>query len=141
MMLDQDASPPAIAELDAQYGFDQPLAVQYVRRLSETLWGDLSRSSSGAGAGLRHVATDCAVAHGPGVGSTRGGFRRGGACGRRVAALDNAPPCLAKHPASRGIAIRSQCIVRDFHHGQSKFSRAGQPGADRGLGRHGACWV
>jgi len=44
MMLGQDASTQAIAELDAQYGFDQPLPVQYVRWLGEALRGDLGRS-------------------------------------------------------------------------------------------------
>jgi peptide/nickel transport system permease protein len=44
MMLGQDASPQTIAELDAEYGFDQPLAVQYMRWLGEALRGDLGRS-------------------------------------------------------------------------------------------------
>lgn len=44
MMLGQDASPQAIAALNAQYGFDQPLLVQYLHWLGAALHGDLGRS-------------------------------------------------------------------------------------------------
>ncbi len=44
MMLGQDASPQAIAALNARYGFDQPIAVQYVHWLGAALQGDLGRS-------------------------------------------------------------------------------------------------
>ena len=44
MMLGQDASPQAIAALNARYGFDQPIAVQYVHWLGSALQGDLGRS-------------------------------------------------------------------------------------------------
>ena len=44
MMLGQDASPQAIAALNARYGFDQPIAVQYVHWLGAAVQGDLGRS-------------------------------------------------------------------------------------------------
>lgn len=44
MMLGQDASPQAIAALNAQYGFDQPAMTQYLRWLGDALTGDLGRS-------------------------------------------------------------------------------------------------
>jgi peptide/nickel transport system permease protein len=44
MMLGQDASPQAIAALNAAYGFDQPAVVQYLRWLGNALGGDLGRS-------------------------------------------------------------------------------------------------
>ena len=44
MMLGQDASPQAIAELNHRYGFDRPVAVQYVSWLGHALRGDLGRS-------------------------------------------------------------------------------------------------
>ena len=44
MMLGQDASPQAIAALNAAYGFDQPAVVQYLRWLGDALGGDLGRS-------------------------------------------------------------------------------------------------
>jgi peptide/nickel transport system permease protein len=44
MMLGQDASPGAIAALNARYGFDQPIAAQYVHWLGSALQGDLGRS-------------------------------------------------------------------------------------------------
>lgn len=44
MMLGQDASPKAIAALDAQYGFNQPIVSQYLRWLDNALHGDLGRS-------------------------------------------------------------------------------------------------
>lgn len=44
MMLGQDASPQAIAALNAKYGFDQPLALQYAHWLEAALRGDLGRS-------------------------------------------------------------------------------------------------
>ncbi len=44
MMLGQDASPQAIAALNAQYGFDRPAVVQYLHWLGGALLGDLGRS-------------------------------------------------------------------------------------------------
>ena len=44
MMLGQDASPQAIAELNHRYGFDRPVAVQYASWLAHALQGDLGRS-------------------------------------------------------------------------------------------------
>ena len=44
MMLGQDASPQAVAALNARYGFDQPIAVQYLHWLGAALQGDLGRS-------------------------------------------------------------------------------------------------
>jgi|HubBroStandDraft_1064217.scaffolds.fasta_scaffold20730_3 peptide/nickel transport system permease protein len=44
MMLGQDASPKAIAALNAAYGFDQPAVTQYLRWLGGALSGDLGRS-------------------------------------------------------------------------------------------------
>ena len=44
MMLGQDASPKAIAALNAAYGFDQPALAQYLRWLGHALTGDLGRS-------------------------------------------------------------------------------------------------
>ncbi|HET7879261.1 MAG TPA: ABC transporter permease [Acetobacteraceae bacterium] len=44
MMLGQDASPQAVAALNAAYGFDQPAALQYLRWLGSALIGDLGRS-------------------------------------------------------------------------------------------------
>ncbi len=44
MMLGEDASPQAIAELNALYGFDRPVTVQYVDWLRKALTGDLGRS-------------------------------------------------------------------------------------------------
>ncbi|MGH7069986.1 MAG: ABC transporter permease [Acetobacteraceae bacterium] len=44
MMLGKDASPQAIAALDAQYGFDRPVLVQYFDWLRKALVGDLGRS-------------------------------------------------------------------------------------------------
>jgi peptide/nickel transport system permease protein len=44
MMLGQDASPQAIAKLNAVYGFDQPAIVQYLHWLGGALSGDLGRS-------------------------------------------------------------------------------------------------
>ncbi len=44
MMLGQDASPQAIAALNAQYGFDRPVLSQYLHWLGDALTGDLGRS-------------------------------------------------------------------------------------------------
>jgi peptide/nickel transport system permease protein len=44
MMLGQDASPQAIATLNAAYGFDQPALIQYLHWLGGALTGDLGRS-------------------------------------------------------------------------------------------------
>jgi len=44
MMLGQDASPLAIARLNAQYGFDRPAVIQYLHWLGGALTGDLGRS-------------------------------------------------------------------------------------------------
>jgi peptide/nickel transport system permease protein len=44
MMLGQDANPQAIAALNAKYGFDQPVFVQYAHWLDAALHGDLGRS-------------------------------------------------------------------------------------------------
>jgi peptide/nickel transport system permease protein len=44
MMLGQDASPQAIAALNAQYGFDRPALSQYLHWLGDALTGDLGRS-------------------------------------------------------------------------------------------------
>jgi len=44
LMLGQDASPQAIAALNARMGFDQPLATQYLQWLGGALTGDLGRS-------------------------------------------------------------------------------------------------
>jgi peptide/nickel transport system permease protein len=44
MMLGQDASPEAVAALNAAYGFDRPAALQYLDWLRRALGGDLGRS-------------------------------------------------------------------------------------------------
>ena len=44
MMLGQDASPQAVAALNAAYGFDQPALMQYLHWLGSALTGDLGRS-------------------------------------------------------------------------------------------------
>ena len=44
MMLGQDASPQAVAALNAKYGFDQPIIVQYAHWLGGVLRGDFGRS-------------------------------------------------------------------------------------------------
>ena len=44
MMLGQEASPQAIAALNAAYGFDQPALAQYLHWLAGALTGDLGRS-------------------------------------------------------------------------------------------------
>lgn len=44
LMLGQDASPNAIADLNKKFGFDQPLVVQYWNWLSSALTGDFGRS-------------------------------------------------------------------------------------------------
>jgi len=44
MMLGEDASPQAIADLNARYGFDRPILVQYVDWLSQAMRGDFGRS-------------------------------------------------------------------------------------------------
>ena len=44
MMLGEDATPEAIAALNARYGFDRPAHVQYVDWLVRALQGDLGRS-------------------------------------------------------------------------------------------------
>jgi peptide/nickel transport system permease protein len=44
MMLGQDASPQAIAALNAAYGFDQPATLQYLHWLGNALMGDFGRS-------------------------------------------------------------------------------------------------
>src|ERR1700761_5955314 len=44
MMLGQDASPQAIAALNAAYGFDRPVLLQYSSWLGRALGGDLGRS-------------------------------------------------------------------------------------------------
>jgi peptide/nickel transport system permease protein len=43
-MLEEDASPEAIASLRREFGFDQPVPIQYVRWLERVLRGDLGRS-------------------------------------------------------------------------------------------------
>ena len=47
MMLGEDASPEAIAELNALYGFDRPVLVQYFDWLGSALTGDFGRSFTG----------------------------------------------------------------------------------------------
>jgi peptide/nickel transport system permease protein len=44
MMLGEEASPKAIAELNARYGFDRPAYVQYFEWLGKALTGDFGRS-------------------------------------------------------------------------------------------------
>jgi peptide/nickel transport system permease protein len=44
MMLGEDASPAAIAELNARYGFDRPAHVQYFDWLGKAVTGDFGRS-------------------------------------------------------------------------------------------------
>ena len=44
MMLGQDASPQAVAALNAAYGFDQPAVLQYLHWLGGAATGDLGRS-------------------------------------------------------------------------------------------------
>jgi peptide/nickel transport system permease protein len=44
MMLGQDASPKAVAALNAAYGFDRPAVLQYLDWLGRALHGDLGRS-------------------------------------------------------------------------------------------------
>ena len=46
LMLGQDATPDAIAELNARLGFDRPLVVQYLEWMQRALSGDLGRSYS-----------------------------------------------------------------------------------------------
>jgi peptide/nickel transport system permease protein len=46
LMLGQDATPAAIAELNARLGFDRPLIVQYVDWMKGALTGDFGRSYS-----------------------------------------------------------------------------------------------
>ena len=46
LMLGQDATPDAIAELNARLGFDRPLIVQYLEWMQRALIGDLGRSYS-----------------------------------------------------------------------------------------------
>ncbi len=46
MMLGRDATPQAIAELDARLGFDQSLITQYLDWMGHSLTGDLGRSFS-----------------------------------------------------------------------------------------------
>ncbi|MGE4657767.1 MAG: ABC transporter permease, partial [Gammaproteobacteria bacterium] len=44
MMLGEDASPAAIAELNARYGFDRPIYEQYLNWMWNALQGDFGRS-------------------------------------------------------------------------------------------------
>jgi peptide/nickel transport system permease protein len=44
MMLGEDATPQAVADLNARLGFDRPVLVQYVDWLTRALHGDLGRS-------------------------------------------------------------------------------------------------
>jgi len=44
MMLGEEASPKAIAELNARYGFDRPVHIQYFEWLGKALTGDFGRS-------------------------------------------------------------------------------------------------
>lgn len=44
MMLGEDADPAAIAELNARYGFDRPIYVQYLDWMGNALQGDFGRS-------------------------------------------------------------------------------------------------
>lgn len=44
MMLGQDASPEAIRELNAAYGFDRPVVIQYLDWIGSALQGDFGRS-------------------------------------------------------------------------------------------------
>src|SRR3989475_3140841 len=44
MMLGQDASPDAIAAINARYGFDRPLYVQYFDWITSAIRGDFGRS-------------------------------------------------------------------------------------------------
>lgn len=44
MMLGEEASPRAVAELNARYGFDRPAVVQYFDWLGKALTGDFGRS-------------------------------------------------------------------------------------------------
>ena len=44
MMLGEDASPSAVAELNARYGFDRPAYVQYFSWLGKAMTGDFGRS-------------------------------------------------------------------------------------------------
>ncbi|MBV9019040.1 MAG: ABC transporter permease [Alphaproteobacteria bacterium] len=44
MMLGQDASPQAVAALNAQYGFDRPAVLQYLHWLGNAFNGDFGRS-------------------------------------------------------------------------------------------------
>lgn len=46
LMLGQDATPEAIAELNARMGFDRPLLVQYLEWMGGALTGDFGRSYS-----------------------------------------------------------------------------------------------
>jgi peptide/nickel transport system permease protein len=46
LMLGLDATPQAIAEINARMGFDQPLVVQYFKWIGGALTGDLGRSFS-----------------------------------------------------------------------------------------------
>jgi peptide/nickel transport system permease protein len=58
MMLGQDASPQAIAALNAKYGFDRPALVQYAAWVAGALQGDLGRSFTTQQSVARAVA-DC----------------------------------------------------------------------------------
>src|SRR5690349_18164354 len=44
MMLGENATPEAIAELNARHGFDRPAYAQYLDWLTRALQGDLGRS-------------------------------------------------------------------------------------------------
>ncbi|MCR8549233.1 ABC transporter permease [Salipiger sp. P9] len=44
MMLGTDASPEAVAELNARYGFDRPVVVQYLQWIGNAATGDFGRS-------------------------------------------------------------------------------------------------
>lgn len=44
IMLGQEASPEAIAEIDKEYGFDRPVLVQYADWMGSALMGDFGRS-------------------------------------------------------------------------------------------------
>ncbi len=46
IMLGQDASPAAVRDLDARYGFDQPVAIQYGHWIGAAIRGNLGRSVS-----------------------------------------------------------------------------------------------
>jgi hypothetical protein len=99
MMLGQDASPRAIAALNAAYGFDRPSLAQYLHWLGGALTGDLGRSyttqQSVAAAIVACVAGDAgANALVDRIGGDRGGGEQHDSRGTQTSAV----PCYRGEP-------------------------------------------